>query len=480
MLLLAVAILYPVWSISYPPLLDYPNHLARVFVLAHLKDPAYHFTDWYRADWGPFPYLGMDLILVSLQRVLPVAIAGKVFLSLCLLAVPLSIWWLVRTANPGHDWLALWGLLLSYNLFFLEGFVNYAFGMAACFVTITLWLRYLDQPTLRRWLLVLLAATATYFAHLIAFVFAGFVVFVYTLAEKRRLPHQVLAGMPFLPGVLIYIASGIGRQTAFSGELYFRDFQWEKVFDGLAAYRHGYAPALESVLLWVAVAAILLGFARNPEFGLRRSWAIVFLACIALYCVLPDEVGETWDIDVRIIPVAFTMLLLLATLGRRQRLLGVIALLLFALRLGDVARDFQAKQPELARLDTAVRSIPRGSTVLPLVDEHNDDDPLQRPWVHFWAYNIVECGAREPYLFDQPGQTTLRIITRSYIPKRPLTTYPPDFDRIRRDYDFVWLYGFPQFKPDLDARGQALHTTGDLTLYRMTKGDSGGKPETRN
>ncbi len=411
----------------------------------------------------------MDLTLVSLQRLMPVEIAGKVFLSLCLFAVPLSIWWLVRTANPGHDALALWGLLLSYNLFFLEGFVNYALGMAFCFVTITLWLRYLGQPTLPRWLLVLLVATATYFIHLIAFVFAGFVVFVYTLAEKRRLPHQVLASVPFLPGVLIYIASGIGRQTAFSGELYFRDFQWEKVFDGLGAYRHGYSPALESVLLWVTVAAIILAFARNHELRLHRSWTIVFFACIALYCVLPDEVGETWDIDVRIIPIAFVILLLVASVGRRQRLLGVIALLLFALRLGDVARDFQAKQPELARLDTAVRSIPRDATVLPLIDEHNDDDPLQRAWPHFWAYAIIERGAREPYLFDQPGQTTLRIITRSYVPKRPFTTYKPDFDRIRRDYDFVWFYDQWQFEPELAARGQVVYSSGDFVLYRMKR-----------
>lgn len=468
LLLLAFALLYPVWSVAYPPLLDYPNHLARVFVLAHLHDPAYHFTDWYRADWGPFPYLGMDLILVSLQRVLPVAIAGKVFLSLCLLAVPLSVWWLVRTANPGHDALAFWGLLLSYNVFFLDGFVNFQLGLALCFLTVTLWIRYLGRPTARRWLLVLAAATATYFTHLIAFVLAGFVVFVYTAVERRRIRDQVLACLPFLPGVLIYVISGIGRQTSYAGELYFRDWP-EKFFDALGAYHHGYSGMLDTVVLWATVAAILLAFVRNPDFRLRRSWAIVFLAAIALYCALPDEVGESWDIDVRVIPVAFILLLLVAQLGRRQRIVGAIALLLFVARIHDVARNFAAKQAELARLDSVIQSLPRDTTLLPLINEHDDEDSLERPYVHFWAYAVIERGARGPYLFDLPGQTTLRIIPKAYIPPRPHADHPPDFDLIRRDYEFVWAYDMPQYDPDLLARGKAVRSSGDLALYRMSR-----------
>ena len=73
--LIGTALLLPVWLVRYPPLLDYPNHLARGFVLAHLNDPAFHFRGFYRAEWGPYPYLGMDLALVTLQRVLPAEVA---------------------------------------------------------------------------------------------------------------------------------------------------------------------------------------------------------------------------------------------------------------------------------------------------------------------------------------------------------------------------------------------------------------------
>jgi len=99
----------------------YPNHLASVFVLAHLKDPSFHFSGFYAADWNPSPYLAMDVILVGLQRFMPIEIAGRVLLSLCVLAVPAAAWFFVRRANPGEQSLALWSLAITQNLYFFSG-----------------------------------------------------------------------------------------------------------------------------------------------------------------------------------------------------------------------------------------------------------------------------------------------------------------------------------------------------------------------
>jgi hypothetical protein len=73
---LAILLLLPIWSVAFPPLLDYPNHLARAFVLLHLHDPHYSFSQWYRADWGLYPYLGMDASLAVLGRIFPIETAG--------------------------------------------------------------------------------------------------------------------------------------------------------------------------------------------------------------------------------------------------------------------------------------------------------------------------------------------------------------------------------------------------------------------
>src|SRR5258707_14583160 len=91
-LILAAALLTPIWMVEFPPLLDYPNHLARSFVLAHLNDPAFTFSKFYRADWGTDVYLGMDAALALLGRLFPIGTAGRIFLSLFALAVTGCTW----------------------------------------------------------------------------------------------------------------------------------------------------------------------------------------------------------------------------------------------------------------------------------------------------------------------------------------------------------------------------------------------------
>src|SRR5229473_1250842 len=109
LLILAAALLAPIWSAAFPPLLDYPNHLARSFVLAHLSDPTFAFSRFYRADWGAYPYLGMDASLAFLGRLFTIETAGRVFLSLCALALPAAAWFFLRQVNPDDDATPLWG-----------------------------------------------------------------------------------------------------------------------------------------------------------------------------------------------------------------------------------------------------------------------------------------------------------------------------------------------------------------------------------
>src|SRR6202049_2587736 len=158
-LILAAILLVPIWSVAFPPLLDYPNHLARSFVLAHLNDPAFTFSRFYRADWGAYPYLGMDAALAVLGRLLPIEKAGRLFLSLCALALPAAAWFFLRQANPGEDYTALWALLIAYNVFFLEGFLNFDLSLAVGFLALGFWLRWLAKQSIVRWVAALAVFT---------------------------------------------------------------------------------------------------------------------------------------------------------------------------------------------------------------------------------------------------------------------------------------------------------------------------------
>src|SRR6202166_1968254 len=150
--ILAAMLLTPIWIVAFPPLLDYPNHLARAFVLAHLNDSHFSFQQFYRADWGAYPYLGMDASLAVLGRVLPIETAGRVYLSLCLLALPAAAWFFLRQAQPAAEAAFLWALLIAYNVFFLEGFLNFDLSLAVGFFSLGLWLRWVARAEIWRWL----------------------------------------------------------------------------------------------------------------------------------------------------------------------------------------------------------------------------------------------------------------------------------------------------------------------------------------
>src|SRR6185312_4730468 len=137
-LILCAMLLAPIWMVAFPPLLDYPHHLARSFVLLHLHDPAFHFSSFFQADWGLYPYLGMDGALAVLGRIFPIETAGRVFLSICALAVPASAWFFLEQANPGEDVTSAWALLIAFNLFFLEGFLNFDLSIAVGFAALGL------------------------------------------------------------------------------------------------------------------------------------------------------------------------------------------------------------------------------------------------------------------------------------------------------------------------------------------------------
>src|SRR5271167_1821480 len=90
---LASSLTIPFLVVNEPPLLDYANHLARTFVLHQLHNPAFHFAEYYRADWKPYPYILWDLLLIAFQQVLPVEVAGKLLLMFTIVLLPIAVAW---------------------------------------------------------------------------------------------------------------------------------------------------------------------------------------------------------------------------------------------------------------------------------------------------------------------------------------------------------------------------------------------------
>lgn len=465
-LALGAALLLPLWTVAIPPLLDYPNHLARSFVLAHLSDPAYSFSKFYRSDWGFYPYLGMDASLVALLRLFPVETAGRVFLSVCVLAFPAAAWFFLRQVNPGEDLTALWALLVAYNIFFLEGMLNFDLSLAVGFLTLGLWLRWLNRPSAVRWIAALVAFTALYFAHLLGFGIICFVVVAYLAFGRRLLREWIWTGVLVLPGMAFYLHSsrvGLGKQ-----DVIFRGFV-DKL-DAIGNLLYSYWPLLDWISLALIGVFFLAAWWRNPEFRWNGKWLGVAGSLSVLFLAIPWAWGDGSDLDTRVLPALFVLLFATFRAGRRVRWLALIPLVLFVARMASVTRSFELAQPELRGMALALDAVPRGASVLPIVE--GDQYPAERAFTHFWAYGVIRRGWFSPYLFDTPGETPMRIIYDSYTPDGFWNlTYEqdPDWKQVQGDYDYVWAYGVPRFSAGLAGIGDPVYSYGALEVYRIRK-----------
>ncbi len=464
----SILLLIPVWSVRYPPLIDYPNHLASAFVLAHLKDPAFHFSRFYGASWRPTPYLTMELILVGLERLLPAAAAGCVLLSLSLLAVPAAVWFFIRQANPGEESLAYWGLLLASNMyFFLYGFINLQLAFALCFVVLGLWLRYLRKPSPGLWWLLLAVVTALYFTHLMGFGVAGLAVAAYLLLNRRSAGEILRSGLLFVPAAVFYLLWSNHRHGHWT--MLFQGLAWKA--KGLLAVMIGYSPALDFLTLLVMGGCILWAVSDNPELGWNRSWLGTLAILFAVYLLLPSNYGTATVVDRRMLPFLFVIALAGVKVGKRATLMVPVVLLLFVLRTGSVERNFLSIQPHLETLAQSFSVVPKNSCILPFV-VHQSENPL--PEDHFWAYGVIQRDWFSPYLFHDPGVHALQVKLQTYTPSygpEYLATNPKTikWKQIGQDYDYVWAYHAQAYSRQLRKIGKLVFNTEGLQVFQLNR-----------
>jgi hypothetical protein len=459
-LLIVGALLAPIWTVRYPPVVDYPNHLASAFVLAHLNDPSFHFSGFYAADWNANPYLAMDVILVWLQRFMPIEIAGRVLLSLCVLAVPAAAWFFVRRANPEQESLALWSLAITQNLyFFLWGMLNLQLSLALCLLVLGFWLEYLERPRIGLWCLLLTMTTALYFTHLMGFGMAGWVMTAYAIFARRRIRDIFFSWILFIPGAIFFLHSTMPQ--AKSGWTF--AFNWSAKVPGLlVAATSGISPVCDFVTMALLVVALGVASLDNRDFKCSYRWLGVVGSLFAFYWILPASLGPGINTDRRLIPFIFVLVLAVVRVGRRKRVLAAIAILLFVLRAGEVEYHFVSAQRDSARLAGVFSVIPDGMRVLPVA---TPSDHMQ----HFWAYGVIQRGWLSPCLFQNRGVQPLRTLRQNDSACAPIvnSAEPLEWRNVRHDFDYVWVYRVPNSLPSPAAIGKVVYEDGDLRVWQL-------------
>ncbi len=412
----ASIVVFPIALVTVPGLTDYPNHLARMYILAtHDRSP--DLAGFYDVDWQPIPYLAMDVMFRGLRWINSIYDAGRVFVGICLILPPLCVAALHYAVHRRVSVVPTVMFLFCYNYLFSWGFFNYipaidfAVLLFAGWVATAGWLRW------PRAAMFSVLALGLYFSHLVAFGAYCIAVGGYELGRAARAGRGAwrqtalawcAAAAQAAPALAVNIL--VPLNTGFVGPV---PTYYGTVGDRLLAIQSpllfwgGAGDALAGVLVCIVVAYCMLTKALRVA---PDIWpAVLAVAIVSL--AMPHVLLGTYGLDFRL-PIMVVMLLIggiSATehLGRwpgRAIIAGF--LLLTLVRSISIVTPMRATDDQIAALRDLVAPMPRGMRLLVIqVSASDDNGPTGRPRAmsHAGMVALIDRDAFIPDLFTNLG-----------------------------------------------------------------------------
>jgi hypothetical protein len=409
-LLLALAAV-PIFSTVLPPLADYPNHLARFYLLAQGGN------DYYAVRWAPLPNLAGDVIVPALAQAMPLGLAAKVFLVTTFALLTGGTLWLNRVTSGGWRLWPLMSFLLLYNREFLLGFLNYLFALGVALCGTALWLAVERRPSGVRMAISSVMALICFFCHI-----SGFAIYAIAIAGLEAMPawaecrlHRwrelawrcVVTGAQFLIPASIIV---ISWRPPIRGSY---EWFWEKAYLFLSVLDNYNLPF--DIACIVAILGLLgcLVWQRQLRLALRFRPVLALLA--VAYFALPTYLATGWAADERFSLAFFFMLFGLTTVrfyrARTAAITAAALAVIFVARFAVIERLWLTSDrvytEDLAKLDR----LPMGCRVA--IAYSVEGTKIHRiPQWHLGALAVERRDAFVPTLF-------------TYSTQQPLVVNPP-------------------------------------------------------
>ena len=394
-------------SVTYPPLVDYPNHLARYYITATVdQDPL--LQQFYTKNWSWQPYLGADIAGYILSHLFEPYTVGRVlvFLSLAL--------WLVAAVTLHR---VLWGrfslwplvsILVLFNANLTWGLVNYLLTSALAILAFTLWAVLPKDGRSARVLVAAAIATGLYFAHLIAFGVYGLFVVLYEIGRWLRtgsrsfgsfLSVMVWSCIQFVPAMILFAFRDSPPWVSFAN---FGTFA-----DRVSAF---YSPTLQYDLtadrLIFAYLIILFwfGLRHGGRLVLHPDMRLPLLGGLLVTLAMPRVLLGVAGLEIRL-PFVLAVLLIAACRfewhqkwERRAVIASLLAVLVVRLVLTGAA--WQKHDMKTRELVAAFSVMERGSRLLPIGEREGNDIENALHW-HSASYAVIERQVFLPTLFTK-------------------------------------------------------------------------------
>jgi hypothetical protein len=369
----ACVLVTPLFIIQVPPIVDYPNHLARLYIFAHgPSDP--WLSHMYKQQWAIIPNLGIDLLVPWTLSFLPLHLAGRIMLALTLLLPVIGTIAYHRTLFRDGSFWPLGSFIVAYNLIFLLGFHNLLLSYGIALLSAAIFYKTMRENAITNTVITAACAILTFFIHIVGLALLITIISVHKIfyileawPDRRRVGRAALVqgcgfGVVVLGPISLYLASPLAAApigNSWIGETDKLKFLLAPVLN--------YYPALDLVTM----GCLIVAFTLCMTFGRITYSPPVSLLATALfvsYPFLPFESKTATFVDVRFVVFLGFLIFCLFTprVVPRSIIISVSALLvsLFLLRTGLVAHVWYGQRQDLADLRQTIQPIEPGSRVL--------------------------------------------------------------------------------------------------------------------
>jgi hypothetical protein len=426
LIVLCLVLLAPLTLADVPPLLDYPNHLARLFILASLpNDPV--LARFYMPHWAIIPNLALDLTVPPLLRIFPVHIVGRAVVGLILLLPVLGAVAYHRALTGRLSYWPLGSVLFAYNGALLRGFLNFVAAVGFALLLAAVWIAWRDRRPSLTVVIGVAGAVALFFCHLIGLLFFAILIAGHELLILRTDPFTIdtfrrrigaLIAVFAVP-VALYAVSDLGHMP---NDTEFRTVVGKAHSALMPVMNYLWPLDLATAALSVALFAVCLA-RRWCAIPLRAASGIVVL--LALFIGLPAELKGTNDLDTRFIVMAAAMvpaaLVPVAMPRRACCAIGLGFLLLFTVRMTVLVVVWHDWATYLTAFRSVIEPVQPGDVVLTVRLQRETE---QNPWssiatgrylsdgtvvdAHLPALLVIEHRAWWPFLFDNLSQQPIQ------------------------------------------------------------------------
>jgi len=389
------------WVTPFPPLIDYPQHVAVGALLRRMADPTSPEQSLYDVNLVTYNG-GFHLLIAALSFITRPETAGRLLMSVYPPAFAYAALALTRVASR-PSWYAFLALPITFSFAVGWGFANYVLSVPFVLLTFAVWLRAHRGEPGQMWK-VMLASFFLSYTHVLATLclcvmigVTGFATFA-SSNDTLRARFLALIKLPLavwpavLWSVVVFVRNRYSPHANWEGwDDGYDDPLWRKLLHVTAYSVGNFSDHTDQVLLTIA-AAILIILWQWPREKTRAEPAMKLLAITwgVLYCVIPKVFIATWFIFERF-PTFFWVFTVAATpvaLGNfaLQRWLKPCAVGLAVAAAISTVLHF-ARIPDEEDASAIIDEIPEGKRVI-AVTWSNTGRPviLREMWVHLLAY----------------------------------------------------------------------------------------------